>query len=80
MIPFGITLRKEPKMIGILRELTIFMSYTGPVHVRRDTYLFTLEKNGTMTFLVCSITGQEFFSARLSLEKFLNIHAHISHS
>ena len=30
---------------------------------------FTFEKNGTMTFLVFSVTGQELFSARLSLVK-----------
>ena len=35
-------------------------------------YLFTLEKNWTMTFLVCS--------ARLSSGKFLGIHGHFSHS
>ena len=36
----------------ILRDLTIFMSYTGPVHVLRDISLFHTYKNGAMSFLV----------------------------
>ena len=52
----------------------------GPVHVPRDINFFTLEKNGTMNFMVHSIRGQELFSARLSLGKFLGIHGDLSYS
>ena len=40
------------------RDLTIFMSYTGPVHVPHD---FLHLKNRNITFFVCSITRKEFF-------------------
>ena len=62
-----------------MRDLTIFMSCTAPVHVPHDFNIFTLDKTGTMTFLVRSVTGKELFSARLSLGKFLGIHGHFSH-
>ena len=34
------------RTLAVVRGLTIFMSYTGPVHVSWDINFFTLEKTG----------------------------------